>query len=90
MCDLKATEMNVQHNLIQELTLYQFELAIIQWKEPKTFVAQKVKAQLIMVIRWFKKFCLRYKSLDNRVRLGRPKIVKSKGMPQAKEANLEV
>ncbi len=29
MCDLKVTQMNMQHNLIQELMLYEFELDYI-------------------------------------------------------------
>ena len=27
VCDVKATQMNMQHNLIQELVLYEFELS---------------------------------------------------------------
>ena len=37
-CDLKATEMNMQHSLIQELILYKFKLGHYATKEPKVFV----------------------------------------------------
>ncbi len=43
MCDLKAAWMNMQHNLILELMLYEFKLALNTVKaKPKTFVVQKV------------------------------------------------
>ena len=35
--DLKATQMYMQHSLIEELVLYKL------WKQPKTFVVSKVK-----------------------------------------------
>ena len=47
--DLKAAQMNMQHCLIQELMLYDYKLHITLWKQSKTFVVQKVKAQLITV-----------------------------------------
>ena len=40
------------------------------------------------VTRWFKKFCLIYKNLDDQVLSCKPKIRDSKNMLQAIEANL--
>ena len=42
MCDLKVTQMNLQHSLIQELMLYLFRVIILQ-EQQKTFVVQKAK-----------------------------------------------
>ena len=48
MCDMKATQMNVQCSLIQELVLYKSELSHIVAKAIKNIV-WKVKAQFITV-----------------------------------------
>ena len=47
--DLKAPQMNVQHCLVQELVLYEFELGHNTKEANKTFVMQKEKEQLIKV-----------------------------------------
>ena len=45
--DLKATQMNVQHSLIQKLILHGFKLGYNAWKQPKILVERKVKAEVI-------------------------------------------
>ena len=47
--NLKAAQKNVQHNLIWEVMLHEFKLGIIRWKQPKTFVMQKMKMELIFI-----------------------------------------
>ena len=58
-------------------------------KQPKIFVAQKMKAQLIPVelIKWLKKFCSGCKNLDNHTSSARPKTVDFKAVLQAIKAN---
>ena len=46
---LKATQMNVQHSLISELILNEFELGYNTVKATKTFVILKMKVQLVIV-----------------------------------------
>ena len=59
--------------------------SIIQEKQRKIFVAQKVK---IAVMKWFKKFCLNCKKLNNKVTSGRPKTKDFEIVLQVIEANL--
>ena len=82
MCDLKDTQMNVQCNLIQELTLYEFELDHNAVKATKNICCARGEdiVDHSRVTRWFKKFSLGYKNLDNQVRSGRSKTVDSKIM----------
>ena len=47
MCDLEAAQMNVQHSLIQELMLYESEVANNSVEAMKIFVKWKVMVQLI-------------------------------------------
>ena len=56
-------------------------------KQSKTFLAQKVKVQLIKVTRWLKKFCSDHKKLKQ-IQLERLKTMYSKAMLQTIEANL--
>ena len=44
MCDLKIAQLNLLCSLI-----YKFELGQMLWKQPKTFVVQKVNVQFITV-----------------------------------------
>ena len=64
---LKATEMNVQQSQIQELIL-SLNWATMLLKQPKTFVVQKMKGQLSMITKWFKKFCSGSKNFNNQAR----------------------
>ena len=70
--------------------LYKIQLIIMLWKEPKTFVVQKVMVQLTTVSSWLKKFevgdC---KKPNNHVKSGGSKTVDSKTMPEAIQANLK-
>ena len=56
-------------------------LAMTSQKQPKKFVVQKMKGQLITV--WFKKFCVGCKNLDDQVKSGRAQTMESKGVLQA-------
>ena len=60
----------------------------MQWKQPKSFVVQKVKGAVdySTVTRWFKKFPLDCKNLEDQAKSSRPKSMDS--MLQAIEANL--
>ena len=80
-------QMNVQHSLIWEFMFYKFKLGQNNThKQPKTFVEQKAKVQLIT--RWLKKFCLAWKNIDDQVVLDRLKTIDSEAMLQAIESNL--
>ena len=48
-CDLKATLINMQHSLIQELILYEFKLGHNTIEATKIFLVQKVRVPLITV-----------------------------------------
>ena len=80
--------MNMQHSLIRELTLYEFELGrnVI---EATINICVKCEGTVdhITVTRWFKKFYKGYKNCNNQAKPDRPKTLDSKTMPQAKEAN---
>ena len=85
--DLKATLMNVNCKLIQELMLYKFEL----WKQPKNFYSTKVEGavDLTTVTRLFKKFLWSSKNLVNQARSVRFKTMDSEIIFQAIKANPE-
>ena len=90
MCDLKATQMNVQCNLIRELMLYEFDLTHNTAKATKNICAKSEGTVYhSAVIRWFKKFCLGCKNLNNQARSGRPKTMNSKDVIEAIEAYLD-
>ena len=88
--DLKATQMNVQHSLIQELLLYKFELGHKATEATKNICCAKDEGTVghSMVTRWFKKFCFRCQNLDDQARSSRPKTMDSEAMLQARETNL--
>ena len=87
-CDLKATQMYMQCSLIWEFMLYKFELGHNTIKATKTFVVWNVKAQLITVIRWIKKFCLNSKNRDDQGSSSRPKTMNSEVVLQTIEENI--
>ena len=66
----KATQMNVQHNLIQKFKLYEFELSHNVVESTKNICCIKIESTVnhITITRWFKKFCFSYKNLDNPAR----------------------
>ena len=87
-CDLKDTQMNVKSRVIQELLLYMFQLGHNAAEATKTFsYAKEGTVDHSIVTRWFKKFRLGRKNLDNQTRPGRPKTVDSKTVLKVKEAN---
>ena len=49
MFELKAAQMNVQRSLIRERMIHKLQLEFNVTEAPKTFVAWKVKLQLITV-----------------------------------------
>ena len=84
--DLKATQMNMQRSLVQEILLFEFKLGH-NAADIKIRVEWKVKVELITVTRWFKKFCWGCKNLNSQVRSGKPKTIDSEVVLQAIEAN---
>ena len=85
MYDLKA----VQMNLIWELLLDKFELGHNTAEAPKNICCVKGEGAIdhISVTRWFKKFYLGCKDLDDQAMSGRPKTMEFKAMLKAVEAN---
>ena len=66
MCNLKATQMNVQCGLIWELMLYKFKLGYRAAEVTKKICAKCEGAvDHSAVTRQLKKFCLGYKNLNN-------------------------
>ena len=49
MCDLKTTQMNMHHSLIQELIYYKFKIALNALEAAKIIIVQNMKVQLITV-----------------------------------------
>ena len=81
--------MNVQHSLIREFMLYEFKLGCNFIEVTKNISAKvKVTVDHCLVTRWFKKFCLVCKNLDDQAKSGRPKTVDSEAVLQPIEANL--
>ena len=89
VCDLKASKMNIQHSLIQGLMLYEFKVGhnIITATKKICFVKSKGLVEHRTVTRWFKKFHSGCKNLNNQAMSGRYKIMESKTVLQALEAN---
>ena len=58
ICDLKATQMNMKHNLIQELMLYEFKCSHNIVEATKGICCAKGESAVDerTVTRWFKKF----------------------------------
>ena len=90
ICDLKAAKMNMQCNLIRELGFYKFKLGHNTIEAIKNIYC--IKGEHIVdhstLNRWFKKFYLSFRNLDDQARLGRLKTVHSKAVLQAIEVNL--
>ena len=80
MCDLKAEQINVQCNLIQELLLYKFELHHNAVEVTKNIYCAKAEGTVnhTKVTKWHKNFRLGCKNLDGQSRSDRPKRVDSK------------
>ena len=74
VCDFKATQMNVQCNLTWKFISYKFELG------HNTAEAAESTVDHNSVTRWFKKFGLGCKNLNDQTRSGRPKSIDSKVM----------
>ena len=67
--------MNVQHRLIWELMLLEFELGHNAMETTKNICSPKSEGTVnpSTITRRFKKFCSGYKNLDNQARSCRPK-----------------
>ena len=85
MCDdLKAiSQINMRHNLIWELMLYEFKVGHNAMEATKKVCCIERKGPInhSTVTRWLKKFCLGCKNLDNQAVLGWPKAIDSKAVP---------
>ena len=79
MCNLKTTQMNVQCSLIRELMIYEIELGHNVTKATKNICCMKDEGAVdhSTVNRWFKKFCLGCKKIDDRAKSVRSKNVDS-------------
>ena len=86
----KCTQMNVHWSQICELMLYNFGMGheITEKKNENIVQKEKNTVDHNEVTKWFKKFLLDYKNLDNQVRSDRPKTINSKAICQVLEANL--
>ena len=84
MCDLKAAQMNKQHSLIRELTVYKFKLSHNTAETSKTICCAKGEDAVdhSPVTRWLKKFCYGCKNLNNQSRSDRCKSMDFKAMFQ--------
>ena len=78
--NLNVIQMNVQCSLIWELMLYEFEMGHNAMEATKNICWVKVEGENDhnTVTRWFKKFCLGCKNLNDQARSDRPKTVNSK------------
>ena len=78
--------MNEQCSLNQELMFYKFKLGhnIVEVTKDICYA----KGEAAVNHRWFKKFYPNCKNLNYQARLGKPKMVDSKPVFQAMEANL--
>ena len=85
MCDLKVAQINIQHSLIWELRLYNFELVHNTVEATKNIccVVDEGAVDHSTVTRWWKEFCLGYKNLHYQAKSGRPKTVDSEAVLQA-------
>ena len=79
ICDLKDTQMNMQHSLIQKFIFYVFELNRNAMEADKNICDTKGDGAVDHTTgtRRFKKFCSDYKNFDNQARSSRPKTVDS-------------
>ena len=87
--DSKAAQVNVQHSLIGELLLYEFELGHYSEEGRKIICYGKDESAVDQskVSRWLKKYCPACKNFPHQARSSRPKSVESKTMFQDIEAN---
>ena len=76
--------MNVQHSLIRELMLYELQLSHNAAEASKNI---SCSVDHCIVNKWFKKFRLCCKNVDDQARSGRLKRVDAEAMFQAVEAN---
>ena len=90
MCDLKAIEINMQSSLMNNLMFYVFKLGCNTTKATEnTFWAKGEGAvDYNTVTRWFKKFYLGCKNLDDQTRSGMSITVYSEVILQAIKASL--
>ena len=90
VCDLKSAQRNMQPSLIQEFMLYDFKVGHNADEATKNISCVKSEGTVNrkIVIRWFKKFHSGAMNLDYPERSGRPKIMNSKILLKATEANL--
>ena len=81
-CDLKATKMNVQCSLIQELMLYKFELSCNATEVTKDICCVKDDGTVdhSTETRWFKKSSSACNNLDDQARSGMSKTIDSEVM----------
>ena len=82
--------MNMQHSLIWEFMLYKLELDINTAEITKNNCCVKSENEVdhSTVTRWFKKFHIACRDIDNQARPGRPKSVDSEAMLQAIDINM--
>ena len=91
VCDLKATHMNMQYSLIQELMLYKFEVGhnVVEAAKNICWAKSEGTVDHSTITKWFKKFhrsgC---KNLDDQVRSGKSKIIYSESLLWIIEAYL--
>ena len=90
LCDLKPSQMNVQHNLIQQIMPYDFEMSHNAAEATKNICCTKDERAVdhSIITRWFKKFCLGCKNLNNQAMSGGPKTVDSEAVWQTIVSNL--
>ena len=87
--DLKATQMNVQHILIQELLLYKFKLGhSMQETKNICLVDGDGVVDFNTVTKWLKIFCSSCKNHGDQTRLIRPKTMDFEAVLQVIKANL--
>ena len=89
--DFKASQMNIQHCLIWEFMLFEFEMYCNAAVATKKICCVKGEGLVdySTVTRWFKKFNSGCKNLNNQAKQGRSKAIDSKFMFRAIEANPE-
>ena len=89
---LKATQMNIQLSLVRELMLYEFRLGHNDVEATKNICCVKSEGMVHYnrVTRWFKKFCLGCKNLNDQARSERPKTMESEVVLQAIKPNLVI
>ena len=70
LCNLKAEQINVLHGLIWKLMLYEFKMDHNAAEAAENICCVKSESTIgyDTMNRWFKKFCLGYKNLNNQER----------------------